>query len=285
MEKTIQLYESTTIAHNYSKYCPTYPEELATKIVSFANRNGIPGKTMAVDLGCGSGQSTFQLCSYFNQTVGIDISKAQIECAQKRASTLLYEKVRFVHCPASELPFRNASVDLINCGAAWHWLDPSAVFPEINRVLKENGIVAVFGYGIPRVCHKQCEEYLCFYFTNNMFWHETQHGNMKTILDSLYRNVKLPYSLLERYDYVKKSTTTLEWIQGFIRSTGAYEAYCKLHPESTALQDILKTMRKILLEGKRLPDESVDLTPFSDVFIDIEIPFYLLLTSKNGSDV
>ena len=280
MESTIRLYESTSIACNYSKYRPTYPKELTEKICSFTSNTGRKDSTMAVDLACGPGQSTFQLCDFFDRTVGIDISQAQIKYAQERAKTLRVNDIQFMQCPASELPFEDASVDLISCGMAWHWLDPSAVFPEIDRVLKQNGVVAVFGYGIPRICHNLCEKHHIYYNNNNLFWHETQYGNMKTVLDNLYADVKLPYPLMERYDCVVKSTTTLEGLRGFISSLDEYESYCKLHPGSTALEDMLKTMRRILLEEKGMPTEITDITPFSNVSIDIEIPYYLLLTSN-----
>lgn len=40
---------------------------------------------LAVDVGCGSGQSTHVLASRFEKVVGTDISKAQIEAAKQAA--------------------------------------------------------------------------------------------------------------------------------------------------------------------------------------------------------
>ena len=44
MEKTIRIYENPSLAQNYSKYRPTYPEDLRNKIYTFAERHGVDTK-------------------------------------------------------------------------------------------------------------------------------------------------------------------------------------------------------------------------------------------------
>lgn len=41
---------------------------------------------LALDIGCGSGQSTIALAPYFKKVIGCDVSETQINCAKKERS-------------------------------------------------------------------------------------------------------------------------------------------------------------------------------------------------------
>ena len=193
MEKTIRVYESQTIAENYSKYRPTYPQQVWEKIFTFAKEHEVNTK-MALDLACGTGQSTFELCSRYQKTVGVDISKAQLEQAREKATILGKSgEVEFVHAAASHLPLHDASVDLLTCAAAWHWLDPNTVFPEIDRVLKSPGVLAVYSYCSPTIRHDHCNKIWQEFVSTKCTWPDGPHGYTFDVLLSHYRNVSLPY--------------------------------------------------------------------------------------------
>ena len=281
MEKTLRYYESSTIAQYYSKYRPTYPKELFEKAFSFAAKHGV-GDNMAVDLACGSGQSTFPLCDQFRRVVGVDISKAQIECALEKAKALgRNDDVEFVVCPASKLPFEDESVDLMTCAAAWHWLDPDTVFLEIDRVLKRPGALAVYTYGPPILFHQQLRELFTHMWENVCIWQYGPYGNVRRIVENRYQDVKLPYPLAERHDMQQENTMSLEDLEGFVNSWDSYEAHCKQNPGSTALEDMVQGMKKLLLEKEGIPVEISGNTHVSDVSFHFTTPFFLLLAIKN----
>lgn len=53
--------------------------------------------------------------------------------------------------PAEQLPFENETVDLITTAQAVHWFDLSKFYPEVKRVLKTNGVLAIYGYNLPEL--------------------------------------------------------------------------------------------------------------------------------------
>jgi len=94
-----------------------------------------------LDLSCGPGTFTRALAAAVpNQLViGIDISKAMLEVAARRARG--YNNVALVRADAHELPFDDEMLGGVNNAGALHvYTDPDRVFAEILRVLKPGGV-------------------------------------------------------------------------------------------------------------------------------------------------
>jgi SAM-dependent methyltransferase len=139
----------------YAQYRPTYPETVYKTIVEYLNRgstfssemNSQKSFDLAVDVGCGSGQSTVPLCKYFKHVIGYDVSETQISHAPDNK-----ENVTFKVGPGEDLSFlADCSTDLITSAQAVHWLDREKFYAEVRRVLKHGGVCAVYGYGINRL--------------------------------------------------------------------------------------------------------------------------------------
>ena len=278
-EKTIRVYESQRIAHDYSKYRPTYPQQVTDKIFTFTMQHGVDTK-MALDLACGAGQSTFVLCSHYQRTVGVDISKAQLERAQEKAIVLgkRRDEIEFIHASAGQLPFPDASIDLLTCATAWHWLDPNTVFTEIDRVLKSPGALAVYGYEIPTIRHDKCNDKMLDEFcTTKCSWPVGPYGNTRNVINSRYKTLSLPFPLTKRFDMIVESEISLEMFRGFWASYDSYVAYCQEHPEdSNALDDMIHDMKRVLNNGKDDCDPQL-----SEVLLPITTSYYILLAVKN----
>lgn len=128
----------------YAQYRPTYPDSVYTTIVNYMKKGGNCGFELAVDVGCGSGQSSVPLCRSFEHVIGYDISECQIEHAPKDI-----ENLTFRVGPGEDLSFlKNGSTDLITSAQALHWLDRDKFYSEVRRVLKPGGVFAAYGYGI-----------------------------------------------------------------------------------------------------------------------------------------
>uniref|UniRef100_A0A672MBV6 Zgc:162396 n=1 Tax=Sinocyclocheilus grahami TaxID=75366 RepID=A0A672MBV6_SINGR len=136
---TDRMFEEKQHASLYQKYRFDPPDELKELILQYLD------KKLAVDLGCGTGQTSRPLTAYFEQVVGIDVSKSQVEQARAVPGfpNLSYRSV--MH--AEELPFPDGSVDLLTAASAAHWFDAERFIKEATRVLKPRGCLALFGYG------------------------------------------------------------------------------------------------------------------------------------------
>lgn len=56
-------------------------------------------------------------------------------------------------CPAEELPFEDASVDLLASFTAAHWFDIEKFMREVSRVVRPGGCVAISTYTVDMSLH------------------------------------------------------------------------------------------------------------------------------------
>ena len=198
------------------------------------------------------------------QVVGIDISPAQIECAQQSPDNKTISNVEFKVASADQLTFPDRSISMVTCGTAWHWFDPVSVEPEVFRVLKSPGCLAVFGYTQQILQDKKCDVLFDTFFSNTLkdYWYD----NVKNFLARVHNNtVTFSLPIIERHNFTTTCTITLDQLSGFIESLGIYNTYCKAHPNTTVLTDLIDQMREIL----------------SGDSVDITIPYYLYICKKD----
>lgn len=122
-------------APDYAKYRPSYPEALFSWLADHA-----PGRALAWDVGCGSGQAAVPLAAHFDRVVATDLSAAQI--AQARPHPRV--EYRVAPCERSGLP--DAGCDLVTVAQALHWFDFDRFYAEVRRVLKPGGLFAAWTY-------------------------------------------------------------------------------------------------------------------------------------------
>jgi SAM-dependent methyltransferase len=93
-----------------------------------------------VDLGCGSGLNTVRLAHRGAAVYGLDISSELIALATQRlAVNGRAGSARFVIASAHDLPFADASIDIVFGIAILHHLDLQLVSREVHRVLRPGG--------------------------------------------------------------------------------------------------------------------------------------------------
>jgi len=92
----------------------------------------------ALDVGCGTGQSTVALAAIAKEVVGADASIAMLKHAQR------HPRVSYARGRAEGLPFRPVSFDLITVGLAFHWFDRQRFLHEAKRVLRHEGWLVIF---------------------------------------------------------------------------------------------------------------------------------------------
>ncbi len=104
-----------------------------------------PGRDLAWDSGCGSGQLSVLLAGRFARVIATDASAEQI--AMGRAHPRV--EYRRALAEASGLP--DAGVDLAVSAQAAHWFDRPGCYAEVRRVGRPGAIVAMLTYGRMRV--------------------------------------------------------------------------------------------------------------------------------------
>lgn len=127
-------------ASDYAAARPGYPPELATYLAGAA-----PGRALALDCGCGSGQLSVLLAEHFDAVVATDASAQQIAHAKP------HPRVRYTVAPAEASGLPDASADLVVAAQAAHWFDMAAFNAEARRVLRPGGVVALVAYGLLHV--------------------------------------------------------------------------------------------------------------------------------------
>ena len=128
-------------ADTYKAYRPVYPLAVVDKIAEFC-RKSRSSFDSAIDVGCGSGQGTVGLLKHWNSVTGVDVSAAQIDLAPKDDP-----KLSFRVGPAEDLSFvESGSVDLVTAAASVHWFDLDKFYTEVERVLRPNGVLAIYSY-------------------------------------------------------------------------------------------------------------------------------------------
>jgi ubiquinone/menaquinone biosynthesis C-methylase UbiE len=96
---------------------------------------------LALDVACGTGQSTVALKEIASQVVGTDISQEMLARAPREAG------VRYVEASAEDLPFADGFFQLITVALAFHWFDRSRFLAEASRVLEPSGWLVIYDNG------------------------------------------------------------------------------------------------------------------------------------------
>ncbi|GFO15270.1 trans-aconitate 2-methyltransferase [Plakobranchus ocellatus] len=115
LSKVRSLFIGKDVSSDYADHRHSYSEEVF-KVISDYCREGIPDLNLAVDVGCGPGNSTVGFTKHFKQVIGVDISETQIALAPNSIPNC-----QFKVGSATNLDFLQAgSVDLVASGLAFN---------------------------------------------------------------------------------------------------------------------------------------------------------------------
>lgn len=121
----------------YARFRPGYPAQLIDHICQLTQ-----GYDNAWDCATGNGQIAAMLADRFQQVEATDISQSQLDQAIQKSN------IRYAKIAAETTPFPAAHFDLITVGQAAHWFDFEQFYPEVRRVLRPGGILALIGYNL-----------------------------------------------------------------------------------------------------------------------------------------
>jgi ubiquinone/menaquinone biosynthesis C-methylase UbiE len=109
------------------------------------NRFDFMGKDV-VDVGSGSGRSTFYFAQYAKSVIGVEPEKAMQELAEREAIRRGTTNVRFLKGSGQEIPLPDKSADIVTAiTAAFHPIEEiiPAFIREATRVLRLRGLILI----------------------------------------------------------------------------------------------------------------------------------------------
>jgi SAM-dependent methyltransferase len=122
------------VAAVYDRSRPGYPRAA----VEFAAED-LPRPVQAVDVGAGTGKLTAALCGAGLDTIAVEPAPGMLKLLKHTV-----QRARVLSGAAEDLPLPDASADLVTAGQAFHWFDEERALPELARVLRPGGRLALF---------------------------------------------------------------------------------------------------------------------------------------------
>ncbi|GAB1520779.1 trans-aconitate methyltransferase 1 [Rhizoctonia solani] len=318
--------KSTFNAASYASFRPTYPRSLYDFIYTYHAQSKRAGWEKVVDLGCGTGQATLEVADRFKKAIGCDPSEGMVENARLAAEQSgRARKPEFVVSPAEKLSFlEDSSADMIIAGAlfdvmssgilqlakyrihslaqAAHWFDYKTLFPELARVLKPGGTVAIWNYAELRFGGRPALDPLIHDYSHgekSLGPHWQQPG--RSILEGYLQKIPLPTSSPwdpssirriyyvgdhepdlqgEKLPIILKKYLTWDAFKSYLRTWSSLHDYLVKHPndkDSEGRDIVDRLVKEVYEKGESLPD--ADTKAWKDGFI-AEWPLALLLLKK-----
>lgn len=128
-------FAASSIGERYARFRPDFHAAAIREIVRFTGPVG-----EAIDVACGTGQSTRALAAIARTVEGIDASAEMLSAARA------HPHVAYRQGSAERLPVGDARVDLVNVALGFHWLDQPVFLREAARVLKPGGWLTVYNH-------------------------------------------------------------------------------------------------------------------------------------------
>ncbi|MFB8791491.1 MAG: class I SAM-dependent methyltransferase [Potamolinea sp.] len=144
--KLQEIYGQSTEVVRARGLSEEFAIEMYGKYIQFVNQSA-PQTGSLLDVGCGSGWSSYLLSKIGYQVVGIDLNAEAFECPTT-------PNLNLVQGSALNLPFEDASFEIVATNQAIeHIPDPQKAITEMIRVLKPCGTLCFVGPNLLSLGH------------------------------------------------------------------------------------------------------------------------------------
>lgn len=194
------------ISASYAEYRPVYPPALVDVLAGLA-----PGRDLAWDAGCGSGQLSVPLARRFTRVIATDPSDEQLSRATPHPGV----DYRRASAEASGVPA--GIVDLAAAAQAAHWFDLPAYYEEVRRVCRPGAVVALVTYGLLRIS-PELDRIIDRLYTETLgsYWPpERRH------VEQGYRSLAFPFAELSVPPLEMRAEWTRDQVLGFVNTWSA----------------------------------------------------------------
>jgi len=122
-------------AEEYEATRPTYPDELLDLLP-------VASGATVLDLGAGTGKLTRVLARRYARVIAVEPLDGMRAILER-----VVRDVEALPGSAEQIPLDDASVDAVFAAQAFHWFDHARAIPEIARVLRPGGVLAIVWNG------------------------------------------------------------------------------------------------------------------------------------------
>lgn len=216
-----------SVAGAYAAARPTYPAMLFEWLAGQCAHHD-----HVWDCATGSGQAAVALAGHFVRVTATDASADQIAAAKPDA----HITYRVASAEASGLD--DASVDLVTIAQALHWFDLDRFYAEVRRVLKPEGVITAWTYGVQRADDVAIDGVVQKFYGETLgpYWpHE------RAIVERGYRDLPFPFTRIATPTFVMQRQWSLDLLLAYFASWSAVARYktARGHDPVTELRPVL----------------------------------------------
>ncbi|MBE7437083.1 MAG: class I SAM-dependent methyltransferase [Spirochaetales bacterium] len=201
-------------SRSYARARPDYPSAL----FEFLNAH-CRSRDLAWDCGTGSGQAARQLTKYFREVVATDASAAQIHAALEEG--IVRPGLIFRTAPAEDSGLPDCSADLITVAQALHWFDFERFYAEVRRVLRPDGLLAVWCYELMQT-GKEIDKLLHYFYHDVVgpYWPADRR-----FIEEHYATIPFPFEELTVPNFYIETSWNLEEYVNYLATWSAVKRY------------------------------------------------------------
>ncbi|HYG18254.1 MAG TPA: class I SAM-dependent methyltransferase [Ohtaekwangia sp.] len=228
-------------ARLYATFRPTYPEDLYQFIFSHLRQ-----RDRAWDCATGNGQVAQFLSRHFKNVFATDIS------AQQLREAIPANNIRYTMGAAEQSGFEDDQFDLITVGQALHWFDRDRFYEEVNRVGRDKGLLAVWGYAMLSI-GDPIDECLIDFYTHVVgpYW-----DGARKLVDDRYRTIEFPFEELTPPEFSIAVSWDRDRLAGYLESWSATQKYIQtngVNPVDALIHSLEKHWPKNTAKQVRFP--------------------------------
>lgn len=194
----------------YATFRPVYPKALFKYLASLTEQH-----QLAWDCATGNGQAAGDLVPYFEKIIATDASAGQIANAKP------HPKITYEVCAAEDSKIISHSVDLIAVAQAAHWFNLEKFYMEVNRVLKKEGILAMWCYAENQIA--PAIDCIVKNYTENIVgpcWPPE-----RKIVDEHFTTIPFPFAEIQTQKFKIEAEWNLAGLLGYLESWSATQKY------------------------------------------------------------
>jgi ubiquinone/menaquinone biosynthesis C-methylase UbiE len=123
---------------DYERYRLRYPVEVLDVL---RERCALSAATVVADVGAGTGMLAELFLENGNHVIAVEPNAEMREACERLRKR--YSRLTVVAAAAEATTLKDASVDVVSVGRAWHWFDRERAVVEFRRILRPSGWVVL----------------------------------------------------------------------------------------------------------------------------------------------